>query len=544
MGIIAILQCGIISLVFLLASFSLCEGDHLEKTLEINNNTMDLSINTRLPSIQEKRGDIIASTMGNLDEKSIVGITVSSSMIPMHTIFPVSVYIDPTEAIGGWKVDVAYSSEHLNLSSVSLGGWWRNATFSSLGNTSIPGILRGVQACCNSNYTYPNINHTGFIIEFESIAPGSCEITVRNVTVTNTSFNVLPVITRNVSLHINQYPVALNDTKTTLEDTSLLIDVLENDYDLEDGKPSLESITVFPTNGTVEIDNGFVQYEPQANFFGNDSFQYRVVDSGGLYATAWVFITVERVNDPPEANFSYSPFNPFSQETIQFTDLSTDIDGTLISWSWDFGDGNFSSQQNPLHVYSYGGRYLVTLNVTDNNGAFNSIGRDIEVAPHINLAPEVTMINPPESSVDIERPPANITVTIKDPDGDLMDLAIRSVRYIPGYLTEWYVLTTFEDVGNGSYQVIPSGNDWVWGNTTYSWGINLTDGNSWVNKTYTFSTSGSRYDVNNDDKVNFVDAGIVWVHRTTNAVYDGIYDVNGDGTVNFVDAGLTWVHRD
>ena len=50
--------------------------------------------------------------------------------------------------------------------------------------------------------------------------------------------------------------------------------------------------------------------------------------------------------------------------------------------------------------------------------------------------------------------------------------------------------------------------------------------------------------MNNDDKVNFIDAGIVWVHRTTNAVYDGLYDVNGNGDVNFVDAGLTWVNRD
>jgi PKD repeat protein len=516
----------------------------LGKTLEIDNDTVDFPTNTGLPLHEEKRSDIPVSTTGNLDEESIVGITVSSSMIPIHTIFPVSVYIDPTEAVGGWKVDVTYPSDRLNISSVSLGRWWRNATFSSLGDTSIPGILRGVQACCNSNYTYPDINHTGFIIDFESIAPGFCEITVCDVTVTNTSFNVLPVSTRNVSVRINQYPVALNDTKTTLEDNALLIDVLENDYDLEDDKPSLEDITVLPTHGTVEIDDGFIQYEPQANFFGSDLFQYRVVDSGGLYATAWVFVTVESVNDPPEANFSYSPFNPFSQETIQFTDLSTDIDGTLVHWNWDFGDGNVSSLQNPLHAYSHGGHYLVTLNVTDNGGAFNSVGRDIEVTPHLNLPPQVTMINPLDFSVESERPPANITITIKDPDGDLMDLVIRSVRYTPGYHAEWYVLTTFENVGNGSYQVIPSGNDWMWGNTTYLWGINLTDSNSWVNNTYTFTTGGSRYDVNNDDKVNFVDAGIVWVHRATNAVYDGLYDVNGDGTVNFIDAGLTWVHRD
>ena len=44
--------------------------------------------------------------------------------------------------------------------------------------------------------------------------------------------------------------------------------------------------------------------------------------------------------------------------------------------------------------------------------------------------------------------------------------------------------------------------------------------------------------------MHFIDSGIVWVHRTTNAAYDGLYDVNGDDKVNFVDAGKTWVNRD
>jgi len=52
------------------------------------------------------------------------------------------------------------------------------------------------------------------------------------------------------------------------------------------------------------------------------------------------------------------------------------------------------------------------------------------------------------------------------------------------------------------------------------------------------------YDVNHDGTVNFQDAGLVWVHRTSLVPYDGLYDVNQDGQVNFQDAGLVWVHRD
>jgi hypothetical protein len=108
----------------------------------------------------------------------------------------------------------------------------------------------------------------------------------------------------------------------------------------------------------------------------------------------------------------------------------------------------------------------------------------------------------------------------------------------------WITLITYPDVNNGAYSFTPSGNDWIWGNTTYTWSVNVTDGVSWTNETYTYKTRGSRYDVNNNDIVNFQDAGLVWVHRTSLVPYDGLYDVNHDGQVNFQDAGLTWVNRD
>ena len=44
--------------------------------------------------------------------------------------------------------------------------------------------------------------------------------------------------------------------------------------------------------------------------------------------------------------------------------------------------------------------------------------------------------------------------------------------------------------------------------------------------------------------MHLIYAGIVRIHRKTNAAYDGLYDVNQDGTVNFIDAGKTWVNRD
>ena len=109
----------------------------------------------------------------------------------------------------------------------------------------------------------------------------------------------------------------------------------------------------------------------------------------------------------------------------------------------------------------------------------------------------------------------------------------------------WETLDSFYGTGDGTYAFDPpEENPWIWGNTVYIWSVNVTDGITWVNHTYAYTTEGSRYDVNNNGVVNFQDAGLVWVHRTTQAMYEGIYDVNNDGQVNFMDAGLTWINRD
>ncbi|WP_425478000.1 PKD domain-containing protein [Lysobacter capsici] len=65
------------------------------------------------------------------------------------------------------------------------------------------------------------------------------------------------------------------------------------------------------------------------------------------------------------ANFSSSA----SGLTVNFTDSSTDSDGTIASRSWNFGDGTTSTATNPSKTYAAAGTYTVTLTVTDNGGA-------------------------------------------------------------------------------------------------------------------------------------------------------------------------------
>ena len=80
-------------------------------------------------------------------------------------------------------------------------------------------------------------------------------------------------------------------------------------------------------------------------------------------------------NISPEADFTFAT----NGLDVDFTDRSGDSDGSVVSWSWDFDDGNSSSAQNPSHTYAAGGSYDVTLTVMDDGGATNSTTQQVTV---------------------------------------------------------------------------------------------------------------------------------------------------------------------
>ena len=85
-------------------------------------------------------------------------------------------------------------------------------------------------------------------------------------------------------------------------------------------------------------------------------------------------------NCMPVANFTYAPASPTTADTITFdASESYDYDGTVVSYDWEFGDGNTSSDKIVHHSYADNGTYTVNLTVTDDDGATDSVSQRILV---------------------------------------------------------------------------------------------------------------------------------------------------------------------
>lgn len=104
---------------------------------------------------------------------------------------------------------------------------------------------------------------------------------------------------------------------------------------------------------------------------GGDIYAQNIQEDGSLGVVT---------NQPPVADFTWTPANPTTESVIQFTDLSVDPVGMIVSWEWLFGDGTSSFEQHPVHQYSTTGTYIVTLTVTDDEGAVGVISKDLVVS--------------------------------------------------------------------------------------------------------------------------------------------------------------------
>ncbi|MBC7081289.1 MAG: PKD domain-containing protein [Thermoplasmatales archaeon] len=163
------------------------------------------------------------------------------------------------------------------------------------------------------------------------------------------------------------------------------------DFSFKENPKSYE-IVEFNASNSYDLDGYIVNYTwdfgDGSNGYGNISYHKYI--KPGIYKVKLVIIDnngskkekekeIEIINREPSADFIYSPEKASPGEEMEFTDLSTDMDGEIISYIWNFGDGTFSYEKNPTHAYEKPGEYEVTLIVKDDYGAIASIKKTITV---------------------------------------------------------------------------------------------------------------------------------------------------------------------
>jgi PKD repeat protein len=118
------------------------------------------------------------------------------------------------------------------------------------------------------------------------------------------------------------------------------------------------------------------------NAAGSYSARLIVTDNQGAKDTAFVQIQVQgTVNQRPNAVATANPSSGGVSLKVQFTGSgSTDNDGTISTYAWNFGDGGTSSATNPQRTYTTAGSYNARLIVTDNLGAKDTAFVQIQVA--------------------------------------------------------------------------------------------------------------------------------------------------------------------
>ncbi len=233
---------------------------------------------------------------------------------------------------------------------------------------------------------------------------------------------------------VNDVPVAGDDLATTDEDVAVTVAVTANDSDVENGTvdPTSVTITSAPSNGTITAINadGSVEYTPDADFSGTDTFEYQVCDLDGACDTATVTVTVNAINDTPTA--ADDPVGTSEDVPVTFDPLAdngggadTDPDGDPLTVASVTQPANGTVVLNADGTITYtpdadfNGTDTFTYLVCDPDGACDTATVTVTVGS-VNDAPIV--IN--ESPMTDEDTPINLDLIANDsdPDGDAITL--------------------------------------------------------------------------------------------------------------------------
>jgi len=268
-----------------------------------------------------------------------------------------------------------------------------------------------------------------------------------------------------------------------------------------------------------------------------------VTDDDGATDTATSIKTV--LNRPPAAIFTESAETVYTGEVIYFNASdSFDVDGTVVSYFWDFGDGSNATGVLVSHAYAGKGTYTVTLTVTDDDGVSASTKAIKTILKRPDIA--VTKVTTSKTVVG-QGYNVSITVTVEN-QGDYTETFNVTV-----YAKTTAIVTQTVTLTSGNSKTITftwnttgfaKGNYTIW---AYAWPVPYEtdiEDNTLTNGWIVVTVIG---DINGDFKVDVKDLVLV-------IKYFGSYpghptkpwnpnaDINGDGKVDVKDLVLVIKH--
>ena len=219
----------------------------------------------------------------------------------------------------------------------------------------------------------------------------------------------------------------------------------------------------FGDGSAAEVNPGLTPSHTYATA-GNYNVTLTVTDNGGKTNTKTLPITVTggtTANVPPTAAFNVPTCTV--NVACLFTDASTDTDGTVTAWSWNFGDGTAPDvNRNPSHTFATAGTYQVSLTATDDDGAASSpISQAVTVSPASQGANCITSGSDVTCELSITQP-SNVTLTLT---GEDCQLTGNNVVVLQPYSQNAFFNTcsmtpgaqyTLKDA-NGAIQVVSAG---------------------------------------------------------------------------------------
>jgi PKD repeat protein len=133
-----------------------------------------------------------------------------------------------------------------------------------------------------------------------------------------------------------------------------------------------------PAKGTLTGTAPNLTYTSNVGYVGSDSFTFKAND--GYNDSNIASVTINVTDTAPAVTAGASPTGVVPDGAVVFSASGSDPDGDALTYSWTFGDGGTSTEQNPTHAYAAVGVYTATVTVTDPAGATGSASVTIQVS--------------------------------------------------------------------------------------------------------------------------------------------------------------------